>query len=680
LTPVAIRVLQTGWIAVEFVALVFGIVATPALARRYQTVCDVQICSDLLPRPNQHTIDVLARLGVSLHNYAILMVALDWLYPLLWGAVGAVVMLRRPRDPVALLVAYAGCAAAYSSFALAYEAAHPDVDLPSRAVTFGARILGPLLLGLFPNGRWVPRWTRWIAAAGVVWATIIALVGQPLPPLVDDLDAVGSLLLWGILIGAQIYRYRRVSQTIERQQTTWLLYGVALYVGNAALVMVAWPFGLAGRYQLAFVPLCYGGSAALAITIGIAILRYRLFAIDVVLNRTLVYTGLTAGLVGVYALIVGGLGTLLRARGEPVIAILAAGLIALLFAPFRDRLQRAANRLVYGNRDEPYAVLTRLGRRLEASLDPETVLPSIVETVGAALKLPYAAIALHQGDGGLVATYGTSPVRPPVAVPLVYQGAPIGDLLLAPRTGETALSRADRRLVDDLAAHAGVAAHAVRLTRDLQQARERLVAAREEERRRLRRDLHDGLGPILASQALTIDAARALMTTDPTTAETLLLDLKSQGQTAVADVRRLVYALRPPALDDLGLVAAIRQEATPYERTGLRVTVEAPDPLPPLPAAVEVAAFRIAQEALTNAVRHADAHTCTITLFPTDHPPSLFVEIADDGRGLPSTSRAGVGTASMRERAEELGGSFGIEQHPAGGVRVSARLPVPRED
>jgi signal transduction histidine kinase len=234
--------------------------------------------------------------------------------------------------------------------------------------------------------------------------------------------------------------------------------------------------------------------------------------------------------------------------------------------------------------------------------------------------------------------------------------------------------------VNDLAAHAGVAAHAVRLARDLQRARERLVTAREEERRRLRRDLHDGLGPTLASQALTIDAARALMRSDPATADALLVELKEQSQGAIADVRRLVYALRPPALDDLGLVVALRQESAPHTRGGLQINVEAPDSLPHLSAAVEVAVYRITQEAITNVVRHAAARRCTIRLTVPEPARSLCLEIEDDGRGLPTNHQAGIGTTSMRERAEELGGSFAVEQLPGGGVRVSARLPLPQEE
>jgi signal transduction histidine kinase len=224
----------------------------------------------------------------------------------------------------------------------------------------------------------------------------------------------------------------------------------------------------------------------------------------------------------------------------------------------------------------------------------------------------------------------------------------------------------------------GVAVHGMRLTADLQRSRERLVTAREEERRRLRRDLHDGLGPMLAAQTLKVGSARALYQRDTVAADALLAELETDMQTALADIRRLVYDLRPPALDELGLVGAIRADATRYRKLpadahGLAIDIEAPDSLPPLPAAVEVAAYRIVQEALTNVVRHA--HACTGWV-RVNVDEALRIEISDDGLGLPTPRHIGVGLLSMRERAEELGGSCIVERHPAGGTRVLARIPL----
>src|SRR5258707_8206256 len=208
-------------------------------------------------------------------------------------------------------------------------------------------------------------------------------------------------------------------------------------------------------------------SVLIPLSIGIALLRYRLWDIDIIINRTLVYGVLTLSTVALYVLVVMGLGTLLRAQGNLGLALLATGLVAVLFQPLRMRLQRAVNRLMYGERDTPYTVISRLGQRLEATLAPEAVLPTIVETVAQALKLPYAAITLkQQGELALEASYGL-PKEGLTHLPLVYQNEQVGELLLAPRTPGESFTPADQRLLDDLVRQAGVAVHAMRLTREL---------------------------------------------------------------------------------------------------------------------------------------------------------------------------------------------------------------------
>jgi signal transduction histidine kinase len=271
-----------------------------------------------------------------------------------------------------------------------------------------------------------------------------------------------------------------------------------------------------------------------------------------------------------------------------------------------------------------------------------------------------------------------------LCLPLVYQNKTIGQLLLGQRAPGENFSPADHRLLNDLAREAGVAVHAVsltthlqRITADLQRSRESLVTTREEERRRLRRDLHDGLGPTLASLVQLLDTARMLVSCDPDAANMLLGDIKGQLKATITDIRRLVYALRPPALDELGLVSAIREHIERFNQPkGLQISMDAPDSLPLLPAAVEVAAYHIALEAVTNVVRHANAQTCRIRL-SLDH--GLIIEIMDDGEGLPVDRHVGVGLTSMRERAEELGGECRIEPVATHGLCVRARLPLPME-
>src|ERR671917_626363 len=329
-------------------------------------------------------------------------------------------------------------------------------------------------------------------------------------------------------------------------------------------------------------------------------------------------------------------------------------------------------------RDGPSAVLPRLGQRLEGTLAPGAVLPAIVETVAGALKAPHAAISLKLEDRFETAAEHGTPTGAPLVLPLVYNSETVGRREVSPRAKGEPYAPSDRRLLEDLARQAGVAAHAVRLTTDLQRSRERLVAAREEERRRLRRDLHDGLGAQLAGLNVQAGTLRRLIGRDPAAADELVVELRKELRGAISDIRRLVYDLRPPALDDLGLVAALHQLAERYGAEGeqLRVSVEAPDDLPHLPAAVEGAIYRIAQEALTNVVRHARAQKCVVRLAVDE---DVTLEIVDNGVGIPAERTAGVGLSSMYERTAELGGRCVVEPSPEVGTRVSVRLPLPKE-
>ncbi len=386
-------------------------------------------------------------------------------------------------------------------------------------------------------------------------------------------------------------------------------------------------------------------------------------------------------LIGIYLVVAGYLGTLFHTEDSVTGSLITAGIVAVLFAPLRDRLQQTVNRLMYGERDDPYKVLSDLGERLESTLTPDAVLPTITETVAGALKLPYAAMTVkHDGEHFVeAAEYGKKKKEAAAelfSVPLTYQKEKIGELLLAPRSPGEALTKPDLRLLENLARQAGVAVYAVRLTADLQRSRERLVAAREEERRRLRRDLHDSVGPQLAALTLELETASELVSDRPE-ASAFIAKLSERARQTVADVRRSVHALRPPSLDELGLVPALREAAAQYERGSLRVSVEAPEELPSLPAAVEVACYRIVQEAMTNVVRHAHASNCWVRLVPQEDTEALIVEVEDDGRGVGENDRAGVGMSSMRERAEELGGRCVVGPSARGGTLVRALLPCP---
>jgi signal transduction histidine kinase len=340
----------------------------------------------------------------------------------------------------------------------------------------------------------------------------------------------------------------------------------------------------------------------------------------------------------------------------------------------RARVQRFVNRLMYGERDDPYSAIAGLGRTLAASLQPDTVLPTIVETLGRTLALQYVGVALADDgvseDRRAVAEYGT---RGPgmFALPLVHRGVEVGELRLAARQGERLRER-DHRLIVDLTPQVAAAVHAVGLSQELQLARQHIVELREEERRRIRRDLHDGLGPALAGLTFTLEAVRNLTDSDLRRADQLLVSATEQVQTMIADVRRLIYGLRPATLDQLGLAASLRGLAVQESSPGTSVTIDAPSSLPSLPAAVEVAAYWIAQEALTNVKRHAHAQTCSVRV--AVEPTVLRLEIADDGDGL-SRGSTGIGLYTMKERASEIGGTCEIGSRAGGGTLVTAALP-----
>ena len=690
-------------------------------------MCVVLICLSLLLDFVTEGLLRIDERGVRYHpSLAVLTGALSLAYP----AVGALIASRLPRNPIGwifcgmgLLYVVRRFATAYADYALLKNFSFPWGEVAawfSTWIGFAFPALLVFVMLLFPDGRLMSR--RWRI---VVWATVlgaaIGVMGVALMPgmllthrYVDNPFGIVGVVGPGVttfgffgasrLIGmtlllitqiaalfSVILRLSRASGD-QRQQLKWFLFAVVplTVFGNvdALDVMVA-NFSTDFMYHTVYLLYSMGllltnfyltvlALLMLPVCTYIAILRYNLYDIDVVINRTLVYGTLTGCVVAVYVLAVVALGTLFQAQGNLAVSLSATGLVAVVFQPLRGRLQRGVNRLMYGERDDPYAVISRLGKRLEAAIEPEAVLPTVVETIAQAMKLPYAAILLEEGGQFRTAAAHGSPTGEPKVLPLVYQREEIGRLVLSPRSPGEQFSAADHNLLEDLSRQAEVAVHAVRLTDDLQRSRERLVATREEERRRLRRDLHDGLGAQLAGLNVQAGTLRRVITQDPAAADELVVELRDELRGAIADIRRLVYDLRPPALDDLGLVAAMRQLAERYgsKDTALRVVVEAQEGLPDLPAAVEVAVYRITQEALTNVVRHARATTCVVRLSISDE---VTLEIVDDGVGMPSGRSAGVGLSSMNERAEELGGSCTVEISPGGGTRVLARLPLTKE-
>jgi signal transduction histidine kinase len=631
-----------------------------------------------------------------------------------FAVIGALVASRRSRNPIGWIFVAVGLLYALTALAVAlFTYGNPASPIYDWALWFSSWLWLPAVLMpltfvplVFPDGHLSSsggRFIGWSAALGLVSTILVVMLhpgpmwGQPanpfgIPeatPILDKLFLFGLVLLTIGVFGstaAFLVRFRR-SAGIEREQMKWLVYAVGIFFlisALSSLIWIMWPdFQWATEINIVMTDL---GILGIAIAAAIAVLHHRLYDIDLIINRTLVYSALTAGVAALYGLVVGTVGVLFQARSNLFVSLLATGLAAILVQPMRDRLQRLVNHLMYGERDDPYAVLSKLSRRLEGSLPPEATLPAVVETVAQALKLPYVAIALKQeADIKIVASYGLAGGEW-IQLPLIYQGETIGQLRLCRRSPGETFTPGEQRLLRDIAHHIGVTAHTVLLTEDLrrmaedlQRSREELVRSREEERRRLRRDLHDDLGPQLASLKLNLDVARNLVSRDPRAAEALLLDLRSQSQSAIADIRRLVYDLRPPALDELGLIGAIQeytQQIVSHDagHSGLQIKLDSPKDLPPLPAAVEVAAYRITMEALANFVRHSQGRNCCVSISVIDE--HLQVEVKDDGLGLPRDVLPGVGLNSMRERAAELGGTCVIEALPQGGTRVLVRLPL----
>ena len=545
----------------------------------------------------------------------------------------------------------------------------------SAGLCFALRFPAPLALG---RARWMP----WVVF-GVPYALLLVYVLVKWALTDDNTTWIASwhrgvdihaALALSLTVLAFVAQGRKQNTPTGTKQVRWVILA-AVAVGGAGLALYLLP-PLIGREGVS--PNLIGVIAsAFPIALAIAIVRHNLFDIDRLLSHALVYGGLTTAVVALYVALVTGVGSLLHERGDPWLALLATAVVAIAFQPLRARWQRVVDRRLFGERDEPIRLLDRLGERLEATIEPDRVLPTLVQTVAEALRLPYVAIALDEAGSLRVAAEYGRPQAIALELPLVAEGEVVGRLQIGARDADGSLSRADDDILATIARQAASAVRALRLTRDLQRSRQQLVTLREEERRRLRRDLHDGLGPTLAALALKLEAASNVVHHAPDRAEALLRGATEHVHGSVGEVRRLVQGLRPPALDDLGLVEALRAYGRQLDHGDLRVDVTAPQALPDLPAAVEVAAYRIVQEALANVVRHASARRCRVTLRA---PDALEIEVSDDGRGLgaagASRSHHGVGLRSMVERAEELGGMLVIDAPPGGGTRVRARLPL----
>jgi signal transduction histidine kinase len=629
---------------------------------------------------------------------------------LVWAVTGAVLVRARPRNALGWLVLAVGVSHAWAVGLTAYGWLDPLPSWPAYigpALYVSGWLIPPtLLLALYPDGRLPGALWRWpVAVAALAIVALTVLIPFPVvgpeethgwvmvptfperladvlaldktiydtrafvsevpdastlvfPPwwatwtstgawVFKPLLALSILLIW---VGTVVRLVR--ARPPRRQQLAWLVCAVMLFLVASFAVDFA--------YVLVFLAMLL-----VPVAVAVGVLRYRLLGIEAVVRRGVVYGAFTAAVVGAYVIVTVLAGVTLDSRRLP--GVVAAAVAAAALAPARDRLQRAADRLLYGERGDPLRAVSRLGEQVATGeLD---LLPGAVSSVMAAVHAPGAAVTAR--DGRVITQVGVEPGASGTAtLPLFFGGQHIGELRVAPRRPGEAYTSAESRLLAALAGQVAVVVRAYELTQELEAEHDRVLAAAETERDRLRRDLHDGLGPSLSGVGLGLQALGDRLDGKDPGSRVLLDRIQEEVATALGEVRQIIDGLRPTALDTLGLVSAIRRHAETVS-AALPVEVVAAD-LPPLPPEVETAAYRITTEALTNAARHAGASRVQVSLAAPDG--SLHITVADDGHGV-GAAMAGVGLTSMRRRTESLGGRLDIESAPQG-TTVAAVLPL----
>lgn len=603
-----------------------------------------------------------------------------------WAALAGLLWRRvtHPTTPVFIAVAVCAALAAGASgyAALGLPGATVAAWLSGWVWPVSTFVPVTLIPATFPSGRWRD---RRVLAGGAVAALVLMTLGlattarietapgrsvaNPLAvPFADVLFLAGSALSLLVALAAIAVLWRRLRRARGEYRRQIVPVVVAVVITLPALLAA----GLVGAWspvlQLLVAPL-----VPAAVTL--SILQYRLYDVEVVVRRSIVFAGLTGMVVGGYVLVVQATAHLLHRAPGTLESVVAAGVVALAFAPGRSALQRLVGQWVYGDRDDPARALSDVNELLTAAADPSRAVQLATERLREALRVPWVQVGAH--DGG-VTEVG---VRPGwlgddllSEVRLVHLGVEQGTLTLAPRGPAEPLDSRDRALTAPLASMVAAVLASRRLVADLQRSREDVVLGREEERRRLRRDLHDGVGPLLSALSSHADVALLRADRDPQSLPELIRKIRSICDQAVADLRLVVEDLQPAAVDELGLSGALKELAATMATEDVTVELTTGQGAG-LPAAVEVAAFRIAAEAMNNALRHGRPSRVTVQV--TRGAAGLRLCVSDDGTGISSDARRGVGLASMHRRAEELGGTLDVESS-SHGTLVQAMLPVRR--
>jgi signal transduction histidine kinase len=559
-----------------------------------------------------------------------------------------------------------------------------------------------LVLLLFPTGRvpsprwrWLPRTVVALTALGVggtiLWAGELDIApgihidnptGVPaleaLVTLMQQIAGIGLICTAIAAVVALVLRFRR-TRGDERQQIRWLVYvaavGVMFFVvaGLASLGMrpnESRPFADAMFYAF-FVCMGLGVPAAA----GIAILRYRLWELDVVVKKTLVAAVLVATLTGISVLALGFVGTLFVGLSGPTTLILAVGIaIGVAAWPLRRFARRAADRVVYGGRATPYEVLTDFSGRLADAYSTEDVLPRMAAVLASGTGAQRVSVWLRVGrDLRSVATWPDDAGGTPEGTSwfeVRHQGEPLG-AISASMPANDPMTPSKERLIGDLATQAGLVLRNVRLIEELRASRRRIVPAQDARARKLERDIHDGAQQQLVALAVKLGLARAMLDRDPAKARDLIEQLRSDANDALDNLRDLARGVYPPLLADKGLGAALHAQAA---KATLPVGVSV-DGVIRYEEQIEAAVYFCALEALNNAVKHGQASRVEVELGANDS--TLRFEVRDDGRGFePESAPQGTGLQGMSDRLEAIGGTLTVISTPGGGTKVLGEVPL----
>jgi signal transduction histidine kinase len=634
------------------------------------------------------------------------------------GAVGALVVGRQPRNAVGWILLATSALAGVGFFASEYANHGTFVDpgsLPGMAWAWWiADFVWVFLLGLpvtfllllFPNGRVPsPRWrpVLWVLVSFLSLA-VLAFALDPMTyagkrfenpvgveavgPLARFMDGPGYFLFLGMALvcAASLVQRFRHAEPAQRQQIKWFAYAVFILIVYFVIDGVITALDLPRGFWFDSVGslIAFGSLPA---GLGIAILRHRLFDIDLVINRTVLFALLAAFITAVYVGIVVGVGSLVGGRGNLFLSILATAIVAVAFQPIRSRARHLANRLVYGNRATPYEVLSTFSDHLGDAYSTEDILPRMARMIGEATGAERAAVWVRVGeefrpaapwpetDGGGAPVPALGDSLPQFQTgervfPVRHQGELLGALSVTSSRREP-LTKTQEKLLEDVAGQAGLVLRNVRLIAELRASRQRLVAAQDEERRRLERNIHDGAQQQLVALAVKLRLARTLSDRDVEKAQTLLDQLQTDTQEALENLRDLARGIYPPLLADQGLAAALEAQA---RKVPFPVTVE-PNGIGRYSPEAEATAYFCVLEALQNAAKYAEASNAVVRLGQEDG--DLVFAVSDDGRGFDlRATPPGSGITNMQDRVDALGGSLRVRSAPGQGTTVTGSIPV----